>query len=625
MLDDKQFDTKPNNHEVVGVVSRIVKNPVEVNLRTLAIRIEDGCSIIPAYLGNKVNGVIRKTKDCWSSQQLIFLDIDNEKEVPDPLPDKPNNKKKVKDVHMTIEQALEEFRDTASFIYKSFSYTDSHPKFRIVFALNRLIHNRSEIQSIFTFFKTKYPFIDSKCLEESRLFFGGTEVIEVDYDNVLLVDEMIEMMEVKEGDIITNISNNVPPFYPPPQTSTDNIVKYIIDRDIKYIQPYVEQMNISVSRAELYKCLYRINFASLLGVSEDHHHCCLFHEDNTPSAVVNINENTGEYLYRCYGCEFTGNIVNTIEKLFFDNGIKIKRGETIEFLRSIYNIDIKLNEWGEKQKLELEANIDFLLSNEINEFAPELHKLIAKSIPNLVTLHNIAIQNISNEEMSDTEGNSLFFKDIRSLSQAFGRGSKDKTQKDIGLYAYLGVLNKLKPEDIPKKYKLSVSEFQHTNKYKYKHTFYSIPSYTYNIRDYAEQKAKEWKEKGYVKSQLTREMILRGHGEEEANRVYPQMVGEKIPEKNEETARLLAKIGLQIIDEKGWTTEKEIEDGLKFKWKGQAQYKQGIMKRMRSEFFDSYGLKKSKLNKELAKQLNIEIKKNDKGNPVYPQIIHRTL
>lgn len=140
---------------------------------------------------------------------------------------------------------------------------------------------------------------------------------------------------------------------------------------------------------------------------------------------------------------------------------------------------LKLSGWGEEQKLELEANIDFLLSNEIKEFAPELHKLIAKSIPSLIALHHIAIQNITTEEFSDKEGNAIFYKDDISLSKAFGKASIDKVQKNMGLYAYLGMINKMSPADVP--------EYQYSNK----HCVYSIPSYTYHVRDYAEQKAIE--------------------------------------------------------------------------------------------------------------------------------------
>ncbi|MFC7560066.1 hypothetical protein ACFQY3_15630 [Paenibacillus farraposensis] len=60
-------------------------------------------------------------------------------------------------------------------------------------------------------------------------------------------------------------------------------------------------------------------------------------------------------------------------------------------------IDDQLSEWGEQQKRELESNIALLLGRELEELEPNLHKLIVRNVPNLVALHNVAIQNITNE------------------------------------------------------------------------------------------------------------------------------------------------------------------------------------------------------------------------------------
>lgn len=631
MLDDHPYSQKPDTTEVGGIVNRLLESPTELTIDELIQRIEQGKTVLPALFRHAHNGQIRKQKEYWSNQQLIFLDFDNETEVPDPLPDKPNNKKKIKDVRMTYEEATEHFKDKATFVYKSFSCTDNHPKFRVVIALDRVIHSRSIIERIFSQFKKLYPYIDSKCLEQSRIFFGGYDVHKLNPNNRLNVDEMLDN---NEGDIL-GVHNNLScidinvPLPNPSHKSinsnhtyiSNNNIQHIISNNIQQLQSAVNPNPTSLSKSELYEQLYRIDFSNLLGVNNKHP--CLYHNDTNASAHIKVRESTGHYVYHCFGCGFTGNIITCIEKLFADRNVKIKRGVVIEMLRRIYMIDIELTEWGKQQKQELESNISLLLSNEIAELEPDLYKLIVKSIPNLIALHYLAIDGIASEDFTDKDGNVLFRKDLRSLTAALGKGSKDKVAKEINFYTYLGMINKINPVDLPKDLKIKVAQHQFNNKYKYKENFYSFPSYTYGVRKFAEQKAVEWKQKGYLKTALTREMLFRGHGEEEANRVYPQMNGEKFADINEETASELIRIGLLLIQQKGWTTEKEIENNLHLYWKGQGRYKSNMMKTIRAEFLESYGLVKKSLNKELADRLGIEIPLNANGNPCYPTIIYK--
>ncbi|MET3210066.1 UNVERIFIED_CONTAM: hypothetical protein ABIC26_003014 [Paenibacillus sp. PvR008] len=624
MLDEQTYTCKPS--DAGGIVNRIVKNPTYLTTEELILAIEQGRTVLPAYLGHTCNGQIRKSKECWSSQQLVFLDFDNESEVLDPLPEKPNNKKKIKDIHMTYDEAIEHFKDFALFLYKSFSYTDDHPKFRVVIALDRVVYNRDMIRNIFTRFKHLYPYIDSKCLEESRLFYGGTDVHRLDFSNRLNVDEFLQQDEGKKGlHYILSSSNNIPPSYPPSiqdkVIQTTNNIEYIINRDVSYLQSVIKPVAISLSQYDLYEYLYKIDFSTLLGVN--HKHCCLYHVDGNPSAYINVKADTGDYMYHCFGCGFSGNIITCIEKLFEDRQIKIRRGQVIELLKEIYMIDDQLSVWGEQQKRELESNIALLLSRELEELEPNLHKLIVRNVPNLVALHNVAIQNITSENYTDNKGNVLFFKDLKSITAALGKSSVDKVTKDINFYTYLGMLNKINPKELPRNLKKKAVEFQLKNHYKYQKNFYSFPSYTIGVRRSAEQRAVEWKEKGYTKKELTREMIYRGHGEEVADKVYPQMKGEKFSETNVAVANELVKIGLSLIEQKGWTTEKEIQENLHLLWKGQSIYKAGMMKTIRAEFLDSYGLVKKKLNKELSERLDIDVPTNGKGNPCYPQIIYK--
>ncbi|WKL03168.1 hypothetical protein Q0F98_05715 [Paenibacillus amylolyticus] len=129
LIDQKKFSYKPSSKEIGSISNRLIQNPVDVEPSQFANEIIQGKSFVPAYITTKANGLITRTQDCWTSQQVICIDFDNgyyDRTL----------KQKVKDVHITWEEAQEEFKTSAIFMYKTFSHTDDWPKFSVVFAYN---------------------------------------------------------------------------------------------------------------------------------------------------------------------------------------------------------------------------------------------------------------------------------------------------------------------------------------------------------------------------------------------------------------------------------------------------------------------------------------------------------
>ena len=111
-------------------------------------------------------------------------------------------------------------------------------------------------------------------------------------------------------------------------------------------------------------------------------------------------------------------------------------------------------------------------------------------------------------------------------------------------------------------------------------------------------------------------MFLRTLGDEEADRVYPQYIGSPLSKLGEDVAFQMEKTALQLIEEKGWTTEKEILNNVKLFFKGQKKYKETQIKRVIPDLLGKYNLLRVKLNKKLKELYQI----NFEG---YPYIIHR--
>src|SRR5699024_10432244 len=124
------------------------------------------------------------------------------------------------DQYTTIEDALNDpfIKKHASFLYKTFSYTDDWHKFRVVFFLDEPITDNNMISALYTHLMAKYNgtddlgniargTLDTGTKDSARLFYGGIEAIEIDYNNTLDVSSLdIQVPEPIEYEHSNDIS-----------------------------------------------------------------------------------------------------------------------------------------------------------------------------------------------------------------------------------------------------------------------------------------------------------------------------------------------------------------------------------------------------------------------------------
>ena len=110
-------------------------------------------------------------------------------------------------------------------------------------------------------------------------------------------------------------------------------------------------------------------------------------------------------------------------------------------------------------------------------------------------------------------------------------------------------------------------------------------------------------------------MILRALGEEEANRVYPQMEGKNFTRLSDDVTRDIEFYCMELIRYKKYTTEKEILNQLKLYFVGQKKYKEIQIKRVIGEMLQKYNLGRKKVNKDLREKYNVS--DNIKGYIIY--------
>lgn len=183
-IDEQAFDKKPTTQQTAPISVRITSKAVHATPEQLAQIVgQEGHTTVLGYIkGSRSNNNL-------VSQQVIALDFDNEA---------------VKGVrnkghqYTAIEDALQDpfIKEHASFIYKTFSYTDDWHKFRVVFFLDEPIADNKLVSALYTHLMAKYNgtddlgnvlrgTLDTGTKDSARLFYGGIEAIEIDYNNTL--------------------------------------------------------------------------------------------------------------------------------------------------------------------------------------------------------------------------------------------------------------------------------------------------------------------------------------------------------------------------------------------------------------------------------------------------------
>lgn len=188
-VDVDAFDRKPTPQETASINNRITEAGVNATPEQLAEAVgQEGRTMLLGYMDG------RRDNSNLVSQQVIALDFDNEAE---------KNVKTTGDQYTAIEDALLDpfIVEHASFMYKTFSYTDGWHKFRIVFFLDEPIEDNKRISALYTHLMAKYNStddlgnvlrgtLDIGTKDSARLFYGGIEAIEIDYNNTLNVDSL---------------------------------------------------------------------------------------------------------------------------------------------------------------------------------------------------------------------------------------------------------------------------------------------------------------------------------------------------------------------------------------------------------------------------------------------------
>lgn len=627
MLDTVKYNQKPEGKGIGVISKRIIKYPTDINIQELANKVEQGYSFCPAFLNTKVDGKLHRRIECWTSQQVICLDFDHE---------------------MKLDDAVQGFRNSAAFIYTTFNHSEDEHRFRVVFVLDRQVNDYGLYEYIMNDLMSKYN-CDQSCKDGSRLFFGGKDIIELDYDNVLCVDYYIEQYhnynnnnnhnhKLNNIHIWDNAStlgldlNTLVPYMDALSPSHDEKHRYtnVSLIKIKDIQELRKRLNIGGetlfnTHEEVYDYLKKQDLGLFLELPHGNFHC-IFHEDKTPSANIYLNKETGHYMYKCFGenCTFKhGTIIKCTERL-----IKGDKVTSLRFLRKVFNVGYHETEWQRDQKEIIEENMRYIRSDDFPLEYPVQYKLIKPYLENLHTFLSLAKENLPSEQYTEDQKLPIFYTTMRQFANLCAQKDPRRLVKKLALFAFMCYFYKLSEDEIPrqllKKAKFDIMKKKDDSGRDVMniHSFFQIESFSEEVMTRAEGYARAFYDNHLTMEAWGWELLYRTFGEDEANRVYPQLKKKKISEYSHESASEIEKVIRNYIENVGWTTEKEVLNSVELAIPSMA-HKRRQLKKILSELLNKYELKREKLSKKLQGKLGIPDQINENGALCYPVIIYK--
>ena len=268
------------------------------------------------------------------------------------------------------------------------------------------------------------------------------------------------------------------------------------------------------SQKELYDYINSIDLSEYLGIN-GYVKCILpEHDDNEPSAHI-YTTNSGTQVYKCFGCNKCFTIIGITEKL-----AGCKRSEAIEFIKSVYNLQLVQSDWVKQQQQIMIDSANYLDTEEFKTEFPVLSTIIRTRKLHIQKMLMHFTQYVSDDLRVDNKP--LFFASLNTLMNVCQIHNKNQMAQSITLFTLLNMLNKVELKDIPEKELNKAKSISAKYGFKKLTNFYSFEEYGVNSLADSEEIAKTLKANNYSLKGLSREYILRTFGMDLANKVYPQ-------------------------------------------------------------------------------------------------------
>lgn len=641
-IDRQEYIEKPEGYEIGLISKRITRTKSLMYARELA---EDigmlGKSVL---LGVMKEGLDRK-KTNFESQQVIMLDIDNTV-----VSELESGLKKIikspKGSYVSIDEILKDkfIQDNASFLYKTFSNKPTHEKYRIVFILDKEVTESYIIEELYSKLIAKYPFVDSSCKDTTRIFFGGSEFIEINFNNELRIKDVISENSLKEleqrNSIISNSNNNLNTALKSATTSgtvsqaliaikpnltesnkpTYQLILEGEDDEVRSrLKPYGEYLNqFEIDSVEsAYMFLTKLNMGDILGLPTMKPFEDIFHEESNPSAGITQLHN-GTYIYKCFSdsAKFSGGdlalVIANLLKLKLESrkgfqNTQVPPRNGLKFNAVHYLIDILGLVIIESDELkDLKKSIDFAItefhSPSLEYNYKETYKIVKNHILEITELLRIFKENVT-IDLTTNQPRLLSWVGNRTLASSIYNTSKVDTKRRkinnvANLLTLLGILFKLNYDDIPTDIKIIIDRIKQKNNHKRYLSVYEVKLIDCDFMENVNNICEKLVDYNFTVSQnMNRTSVLNILGTDVANRVYPQDKNLLVNNKLENLKIPFFTELNSLLDIYEYVPEKYIKALIKTKYP-ELKFNESGYQNIKI-IFNDYGITKIRLTKEL--------------------------
>lgn len=581
-VDSEKFNEKPTTEHIKELSKRIGKTVLKTTAKELADILSNGQTVM---LGIMKNGVRKKVN--LKSQQVIMLDFDNTAK---------DGSKLSGESYETISKMFDDnfILNNASFIYKTFNYNIRWERFRVVFILDTALTTNEDVSNLYQKLLERYPTADISCKDSSRVFYGGIESIEVDFNNVLNVGRFISTQPININEnTLVNIVN------------TNQILDWFREKNISALKSYYGN-NYAINLNSLNQVL---NYLKMIDMQKFFNIQVMpfndfFHDELKPSSSIFKLDNTEIYLYKCFSesHQFIGDLVYVVKKL-----CNISHMEAKDLLMEILNIKINVSEKIKVIRDQFDYILTTLISKDLEVVFPSIHTIFWRYKSDIHTIITLFKENI----YEDNDGNirSLTWMSTRSISQqVYGTESKYiKVSQLLNLITYTNFISKLDDSDIPKELLIKIKANQKAKGFSKRSNVYELLPLSEDFFYDLNQSCEFLKQINFSLRSFSKNFIVQNHGEESANKLFLQDIDTKQSEKSKRFEEIVTRTILSVIEQNGYIIEKELYQYLKAEHNYSIDTSKRLYKEILGNILMSYDLKRVALSNALKEKFNIVV------------------
>lgn len=602
-IDTIAYKEKPSADETKNIQNRILEQVESLSIEMFAQACGSGKSFKTGVLPNGSNA-----QNSLITIQVLALDFDNTD----------SEKEKLVEGYTTRDEILDDdfIKQYGAFIYDSFSSKKEHQKFRVVFILDHALTDHEEFSELYCKMRERFPYSDPNPSSAANLFYGGRNVEEINYDNLLPIFSILEdasYIEEEKLDSYVLLERKDREFENSP------IWKLLKNGRKEIAKKKSEKINKSFdtySDAEEY--FLQTDLRKHLGFPTKNPFKSPFREDKEASTSIFKSNTTGNWLYKDSG--FLGgknfDIITLLQDIILRKKSgnysfkKYSRREVLDLLLELTSCSVKKTE--EQMKIsEKIFEIETLLLDEKLEFLrPNIYKVIVKKkYSDLILL----ILNVFKYSYYEEDANiyHLSWYSSRALSKIFEKKgmkiSEDRIKNALKVMSILGILENLSDNDIPTKLleKLEETKESYKDKNEVKHKRFKVQDRRSNVyklntditADMLEEVCKMLIEHNYSIRNLNKEWVLRYFGKEKADMVFPQNIDvhRGISKRSEDFEKAFSRVFFQIFENRGFVVISKVKWVLRVNFGFSENEFDKHWSRIKKEFCEKYDMNLSKV------------------------------